>query len=43
MQRMLLTIAIGLNVVAASFGLTLSIIDHGFAATLTNLVRFIDP
>jgi hypothetical protein len=30
-------------IVAASFGLTLSVLDHGTTATVLEVVRYIDP
>jgi hypothetical protein len=42
MQTTLLLV-IGIAIVAASFGLTLSILDHGVTATVLEVVKYIDP
>ena len=36
-------IVIGIAIVAASFGLTLSLLDHGVAATVLEVVKYINP
>ena len=37
-----LPVVVGIVIVATSF-LTLSILDHGVTATVTEVVRYIDP
>jgi hypothetical protein len=43
MQTVLLRLLMATAIVALSFGVTLSIIDNGVAATARGIVRLIDP
>jgi hypothetical protein len=43
MQTILLSVVMAIAIVAMSFGITLSVIDNGVAATVSGLVRLIDP
>jgi hypothetical protein len=42
-MQITLYLATGVAIVIASFGLTLSLLDHGVTATVTEIVRYIDP
>jgi hypothetical protein len=43
MQTILLSLVMAIAIVAMSFGITLSVIDNGVAATVSGMVRLIDP
>jgi hypothetical protein len=43
MQTILLSVVMANAIVAMSFGITLSVIDNGVAATVAGVVRLIDP
>ena len=43
MQIVLLRLVMATAIVAVSFGITLSVIDNGGAATVSGVVRLIDP
>ena len=43
MQIVMLRVVMATAIVAVSFGITLSIIDNGVAATVSGVVRLIDP
>jgi hypothetical protein len=43
MQTILLSVVMAIAIVAMSFGITLSVIDNGVAATVSGVVRLIDP
>ena len=43
MQTILLSVVMAIAIVAMSFGITLSVIDNGLAATVSGVVRLIDP
>jgi hypothetical protein len=36
-------LGIGVAIVAISFALTLSVLDHGMTATVLEVVKYIDP
>jgi len=42
-MQVTLYLTIGIAIVVASFGLTLSVLDHGVTATVMEIVRYIDP
>jgi hypothetical protein len=43
MHTILLSLVMAIAIVATSFGITLSVIDNGVAATVSGVVRLIDP